>query len=187
MELYDLIAHLVRAFEKLGIKYFLTGSMASFYYGEPRFTNDIDVVADIREDYIPGLLKAFPETAFYISEDSIRRALRDKTQFNIIQPSVGLKIDVMIRKKDAFDDSRFKRIKRISPLEGLQADFASPEDVIIMKLKYYKEGKSDKHIRDIRSMLKISADLIDRSYIESWVDKLKLHDMWRDVLEGLKK
>jgi len=185
MEQYDLLKHLVNAFESLGIQYFVTGSIASIFYGEPRFTNDIDVVADIREAHISGLLKLFPDDEFYISEDAVRDAIKHKHQFNIIHPASGLKIDVIISKKEAFDNSRFERIKRISPIEDTQVNFASPEDVIIMKMRYYKGGESEKHLRDITGMLKISDDIIDREYIEKWVEKFDLEDIWKAILERL--
>ncbi len=187
MEQYELLKYLVNAFEKLGIRYFVTGSIASIFYGEPRFTNDIDIVADINENHILELLKLFPKEEFYISEEAILDAINHKYQFNIIHPSSGLKIDVIICKNDAFDNSRFKRIKRISPIEDTQANFSSPEDVIIMKMRYYKEGESEKHLRDISSMLKISGDIIDKNYIENWVDKLGLKDIWNAILERLEK
>lgn len=60
MELYDLLPQVVETFERLRIPYLVTGSVASMAYGEPRLTNDIDVVAGIREADIPGLLAAFP-------------------------------------------------------------------------------------------------------------------------------
>ncbi len=94
MEPYDLLKYMITAFEKLKIRYFITGSIASMFYGEPRFTNDIDVVADIREEHISGLLRLFPEKEFYLSDDSIRDAIKNQYQFNIIHPSSGLKIDV---------------------------------------------------------------------------------------------
>jgi hypothetical protein len=186
MEQFDLLRHLISVFESLSIRYFVTGSIASMFYGEPRFTNDIDVVAEVKEQHIPDLLKLFPCDEFYISEGAIRNAIKHSHQFNIIHPSSGLKIDVMICKKEPFDNSRFERIKRISPIEDTQANFASPEDVIIMKMRYYKEGESEKHLRDITGMLKISSDIIDRKYIESWVDKLGIEDIWRSILERLK-
>ncbi|MBM3708862.1 MAG: hypothetical protein FJW61_00365 [Actinobacteria bacterium] len=186
MEQFDLLRHLISVFESLGINYFVTGSIASIFYGEPRFTNDIDVVADIKEQHIPDLLKLFPNDEFYINEGAIRNAIKYCNQFNIIHPSSGLKIDVMICKKDPFDSSRFERIKRISPIEDMQANFASPEDVIIMKMRYYKDGGSEKHLRDITGMLKISCDIIDKKYIESWVNKLGIKDIWRSILERLK-
>ena len=159
--------------------------MASIFYGEPRFTNDIDVVAVIRDEHIPGLMKFFPENEFYLSEDAIRDAIRHKYQFNIIHPSSGLKIDVVISKEDDFDKSRFERINRITSVEETQVNFSSPEDVVIMKMKYYKEGESEKHIRDILSILKVSGDLIDKDYINFWVRKLSLLDIWNAIVSKL--
>lgn len=186
MELHELLKHLVKVFESLGIPYFVTGSMVSIFYGEPRFTNDIDVVADIKEEHISGLLRFFSEKEFYLSEDAIRDAIKRKYQFNIIHPSSGLKIDITICKKNEFDNSRFKRIKKITPIKDMQTNFSSPEDVIIMKMKYYKAGESEKHIRDITSMLKVSDNIINRDYINLWAKKLDLLDIWNDILNKLK-
>jgi len=187
MELSELLKYLVNAFERLQIRYFITGSIASMFYGEPRFTNDIDVVADIKEEHIPGLLKLFPEDEFYLSGDAIRDAIVNQYQFNIIHPASGLKIDIVISKEDDFNKSRFNRLKRVSPIEETHANLASPEDVIITKMKYYKEGESEKHLRDITSILKISGDNIDRNYIESWVKKFDLLDIWKAILNKLER
>ena len=76
MEPYDLLKYMVNAFESLGIRYFITGSIASIFYGEPRFTNDIDVVADIGEEHISGILKLFRDitSMLKISGDKIDMA-----------------------------------------------------------------------------------------------------------------
>jgi hypothetical protein len=102
-------------------------------YGEPRLTNDIDVVAEVREEHIPGLLAAFPADAFYLSEDAIREAIRRQGRFNIIHPGSGLKVDVIMRKETPFDRSRFARARVAHPAETYEAAFASPEDVMIKK------------------------------------------------------
>lgn len=185
MEQYELLRYLVRSFEELNIPYLVTGSTASIAYGEPRFTNDIDVVADVREEHIFGLKRCFPDSEFYLSAEAIKNAVRLRGQFNIIHPLSGLKIDVIIRKKDAFDDSRFKRIRRIHPIEDTEANFASPEDVIIKKMEYYKKGESEKHIRDITGILKISGEIVDYDYINQWAVRLKLKDIWDAVLKRL--
>ena len=186
MELRDLMQYLVNAFEKLGINYFITGSIASIFYGEPRFTNDIDVVAVITEAHVAGLLKLFPEDTFCLSEDAMRTAIKNSKQFNIIYPASGLKVDVIVSKKDSFDTSRFQRIKKISPADKSFANFSSPEDVIIMKMKYYKEGASEKHLRDITSMLKISGDSIDTDYIHQWAGRLGIEEIWQAIVNKLK-
>ena len=64
MEQSELLNHLIRCFESLGIPYLLTGSIASMAYGEPRFTNDIDIVADIKMEHIKGLKTAFQNMRF---------------------------------------------------------------------------------------------------------------------------
>ena len=93
---YELLEKVVKAFDRLRITYLVTGSVASMAYGEPRFTNDIDIVAGIGEEHIGGLVEAFPAEDFYISADMIRQAVRQPGQFNIIHPASGLKIDVII-------------------------------------------------------------------------------------------
>ena len=90
MELYDLLAQVVRTFERLRIPYLVTGSVASMAYGEPRLTNDIDVVAGIREADISDMVAAFPAPEFYLSDEAIRDAICRDGQFNIIHPGSGL-------------------------------------------------------------------------------------------------
>lgn len=178
MELYDLLAFVVQTFERLRIPYLVTGSVASMAYGEPRLTNDIDVVAGIREADISGLVTAFPAQEFYLSEEAVRDAIYREGQFNIIHPGSGLKVDVIVRKDTPFDRSRFARVRALRPAESYEAAFASVEDVIIKKLEYYREGGSEKHLRDIAGMLKISGQEIDRTYIADWADRLGLRDLW---------
>ncbi len=98
MELYELLEQVVLTFERLQIPYLITGSVASMAYGEPRLTNDIDLVAAIESKQIPELLAVFPPPSFYLSDEAIRTAITCQTQFNIIHPASGLKIDVMVRK-----------------------------------------------------------------------------------------
>jgi len=68
MELFDLLQKIAGALEHLDIPYIVTGSVASMAYGEPRLTNDIDIVAAIEERHIAGLLSAFPADEYYIED-----------------------------------------------------------------------------------------------------------------------
>jgi hypothetical protein len=185
MEQSELLGYLVRCLEKLGIPYFITGAVACIAYGEPRLTNDIDVVADVREEHIAKLRECFPAEEYYLDADAVWTAIKRRHQFNIIHPASGLKVDVMLSKDDAFDRSRFARTKRIRPLEDTEANFAAPEDVIIKKMEYYREGLSEKHIRDIMGILKISREMIDLGYISLWADRLNLEDIWLDIQNKL--
>ena len=185
MELYELLAMVVETFTRLGVPYLVTGSVASMAYGEPRLTNDIDIVAGIGEEHVPGLLAAFPADDFYLSKEAIEEAIHRQGQFNIIHPASGLKVDVIIRKETAFDRSRFARARTIRPAESYEATFAAAEDVIIKKMEYYREGGSDKHLRDITGILKVSAQEIDEGYIIEWSNRLGLREIWEMIKRRL--
>ena len=75
------------------------------------------------------------------------------------------------------------RRRRIRLLPDREAYAGTPEDVILSKLMYFAEGGSDKHLRDIVGMLRVSAGLIDRADIESWARKLGLEEGWAAVSE----
>ncbi len=179
---YELLERIVGVLTRLDISYLVTGSVGAMAYGEPRLTNDIDIVAAIEQRHVPALVAAFPEPEFYISAEMIVDAIRHRTQFNIIHPASGLKVDVIVRKETAFDRSRFSRVRRIKPAESYVANFAAPEDIIIMKMQYYREGGSEKHLRDIAGILKISRDQVDTAYIADWARRLGVTDIWETIL-----
>ena len=185
MGLFELLQKVVGVFERLGIPYLITGSVAAMAFGEPRLTNDIDIVAAIDEKYIKDLVMSFPSDEFYISEEMVREAIHRQGQFNIIHPESGIKVDVIIKQDTPFDNSRFERLHRIYPAESYQANFAAPEDVIIKKMEYYKAGGSEKHLRDITGILKISGETVDWDYITKWAKRLDLTEVWGAVREKL--
>lgn len=185
MELFEFLKKVVGVLERLEIPYLVTGAVAAMAYGEPRLTNDIDIVAAIEEKHVADLLKVFPSDEFYINEETAREAILKTGQFNIIHPASGLKMDIIIKQDSPFDNSRFSRVRRIYPAETYQANFAAPEDVIIKKMEYYKEGGSEKHLRDIAGILKISGEMVDRDYIAEWSHRLGLIQIWEAVQKRL--
>ncbi len=182
---YELLERIVETLERLEIPYLVTGSVAAMAYGEPRLTNDIDIVAAIEEKHVAGLVAAFPPAEFYFDEETAREAVRRRTQFNIIHPSSGLKVDIIVRKDTPFDRSRFGRIRRIKPSERYSASFAAPEDIIIMKMRYYLDGGSEKHLRDIAGILQVSRDEVDVSYIADWSHRLGITEAWEMILKRI--
>ncbi|MFN0011502.1 MAG: hypothetical protein ACKVS8_07645 [Phycisphaerales bacterium] len=177
----DLMLLAARVLEREGIDYCVVGSMASMIYGEYRSTMDVDVAADVHIEHIPALLAAFTEPDFYISEEGIRDALRCRSQFNAIHVRSGLKIDFMIPEDSPHASARMARAHRVEVAPGVRVLVAAPEDVILKKLEYYKEGGSDKHLRDIASMIKVSGETFDRAYLEQWVDTLGVREEWNAV------
>lgn len=181
MEPSDLVAAAAAILDRLGIEYLVTGSMASIVYGEPRFTNDVDIAIRATPDQAAKLAKAFPEPDFYASPDAARTAAAQHSQFNVIHPASGLKIDFMIPEDDDFNRSRFTRGRSVPVTSDSTAIYASPEDVIIRKLQYFKLGGSDKHLRDIRGIIKTSRSRIDLGYITAWASREGVTEIWNQI------
>ncbi len=184
---FELLALAVSILERLGLAYFVTGSSATIYYGEPRLTLDIDIVVSLPLNRVVNFCSEFPTSDFYVSVEAACAAVESKGQFNVIHPSSGLKIDFIIPGEDEFSRSRMHRARRVSPTPGVAAMFASPEDVIIKKLDYYREGGSEKHLRDIAGVVDVLGDRLDRGYIERWTAALGLQQQWESVLKRLAK
>jgi hypothetical protein len=187
MDQSELMRHVIHALEASGIGYMITGSQASAYYGEPRFTRDIDIVAELHEDQIGQFVGFFPPEDYYCDEEMIRKAIRQKSQFKSIHSKSGLKIDVILKKAAAFSREEFSRRKRGAVLEGLEAYFAAPEDVIIKKMQYYREGGSEKQLRDITGILKVTGDDIDLKYISLWAERLGVRKIWEAIVKRLQE
>jgi len=81
----------------------------------------------------------------------------------------------------------FSRIRRIKPADSYTANFAAPEDIIIMKMQYYRDGGSEKHLRDIAGILKISHDEVDTAYVSEWSLRLGLTDIWEIILKRVRQ
>lgn len=179
---HELLKVLAGELERLGLEFAVTGSMASTAYSVPRVTHDIDVVVALPPEKVPEFIAAFPPPDYYISEEAVRVAVAASSQFNIIHPTSGLKIDVMVAKDDEFDRSRMSRKRRLATGSQFATYFASPEDVIIKKMEFYEMGASDKHLRDIGAILRFQSDHIDREYIAEWAGKKGLLEIWNAIL-----
>lgn len=185
MEQSELLRYVVDTLEGLPLRYFITGSHAAMQYGEPRFTNDIDVVVDLPPSKVRELCARFPIDDFYVSEDAARGAATRGGQFNVIHPESGLKVDLIVAKEDQLDQERLRRATRLPTPGGGDAMFSTPEDLILKKMDFYREGGSDKHLRDIASVLKISGDRVDVGYVGDWAARLGLSQIWEAILQRI--
>jgi len=187
MEQSELLRHLCTTLDRLKIRYFITGSQATIAFGEPRFTNDIDVVVDLTRTQLKDFCAAFPESEYYLSRATAEDAIAKRHQFNIIHPTSGLKIDVIIQPNTPFDRQRMDRAVRLPVAADYDACFGSPEDVILKKLEFYQLGGGDRHLRDIAGVLKIMGEKIDRQYIANWAANLGVDDLWQAILRRVEE
>ena len=185
MKQYELLQRAVDFLEREGVPYRIVGAMASMAYGEARFTNDVDILVDLKDSVVDALDLEFPAPDFYLSASTAREAIRRRRPFHIIHVPSGLKLDIFQRRDTEFSLVDITHGQRLKSEGRFDAWFASPENVILMKLRYYQEGVSEKHLRDIASMLLVQDTAIDREYIASWAQKLGVAQEWNMILDRL--
>jgi hypothetical protein len=164
--------------ERLELRYGVTGSVAASIYGEPRLTADIDVVLLLPVHEIARLCAAFPEDKYYVPPQEILTIEAQRPQrgtFNLIHHASQFKADIYIAGTDPLHQWALTHRRRID-LDGDGLWVAPPEYVVIRKLEYFREGHSDKHLRDIRFML--AATSIDAAMIEREVTARGLQNEW---------
>ncbi len=171
----------VEAFEKLGIPYYIGGSVASSAYGIPRSTMDVDMVSDLKPAHVRSLVRML-ESSYYIDENMILDAIGRRSSFNIIHLETMLKIDIFVAKNTPYDMETFRR-RRKDTLDEEQetAEFylVSPEDIILNKLAWFRlgGGVSDRQWNDVLGVLKVQKNLLDDNYLKHWASELKVEDL----------
>lgn len=165
MDQTDLLAHVLETLERLKIAYMVVGSVASGAYGEPRITQDINVVLSINPEEASRLCAAFSADEFDVSRDAVMTALAEVGQFNVIHPTSGNKIDFIMARKDAWGREQMRRRQWVRILPQQEGFAARAEDLILSKMLYYKEDGSEKHLHDIAGILKISPGEVQRDYV----------------------
>ena len=176
----EVLRIITKKLDGLKIDYFLVGSLASMYYSRPRFTNDIDLVLQIRSNQVLDFEKAFNSEEYYcppieVLQDEINR----RGSFNLIHQESGIKIDIVMTKPTDFSRSEFGRRQKVELIPGFEAYIATPEDIIIKKLDFFREGGSEKHISDIREIF--SSTPINTEYVKTWCKNLGLENQLMKV------
>ena len=177
----DLLTLFTRPMESAGRQYFITGSMAGMVYGEPRLTMDVDLVLVLPQSAVATLITAFDETHFYCppKEVLLRESMRpQRGHFNLIHHETGFKADVYLAGNDPLHAWAMDR-RRLIEIGQDKIWIAPPEYVILRKLEFFREGRSEKHLRDIHSMIDRSAEEIDEPMLLNMIEKQGLTPVWQ--------
>ena len=183
MSQQELLKKVIRALESAGVEYMVSGSIASSLQGEPRLTHDIDLVVAIQEPKVGLLVSSFPAPDYYLDADTILDAIKQKRVFNLIDVNSGDKVDFWILTDEPFDVSRFKR-KYAQEVAGIKIVVSSPEDTILMKLRWAKlsEG-SEKQFVDALRVYEVQFEKLDIDYLKEWSKRLGINALFKKIQE----
>jgi hypothetical protein len=180
LEHLPILREVAAALTRLGINFALGGSWVSSMLGHARTTYDADITAEP----FPGREAEFvamfgPD--YYVSAESIRDAIRGQSSFNVLHPPTGFKVDVFIRKNTPFGRSVLDR-RRSAAIPGdppLQIDVVSAEDIILLKLEWFRIGgeTSDRQWNDVLGVLRVQAGRLDEAYLDQWAAELGVTDL----------
>ncbi|MCF7675607.1 MAG: hypothetical protein K9N23_20995 [Akkermansiaceae bacterium] len=181
----ELLEIFIKPLAHHGLDYLVTGSVAAMAYGEPRLTNDIDLILDIRGTDVAPLVAAFPAADFYLPPPEVIHCERIRPQrghFNIIHQQTMLKADVYLAGSDPLHRWAFEHARHLE-IDGIPVNFAPPEYVIIRKLEFFREGGSEKHLRDIAAMLAESGAELDHEVLNRQIPERGLDAAWQRANE----
>ncbi len=188
----------VKALDEIGAPYMIVGAFGGYPFGITRVTFDIDILVDLREEDFDALSQRFPLPRYYADPEMMRNSVQMGIMFNLIDTNEGIKADLVPLKREpdyqiAFD----RRVRRdfVDPAgNSFSAWVAQPSDIIVGKLNAWNEGRSDKHPKDIFSMLvfdlsgasdvSIDYDLIAKEAKQTGQETL---EMWNQVLARAKE
>jgi hypothetical protein len=179
--------------ESLGVTYAIGGSVAAMMYSEPRFTIDVDLMVSAPLQQLNQLVREVESWQVYITpfEAIVETNLPGGMPFNIIDGTIGTKADLYIAKGSGLDASAMARRRKLvwDRQTGTAAWFLSPEDVILYKLSYYRQGGevAQKHPTDIARMLDMIGAQLDLTYLSQWAAAIGVADLWQALWDEFQK
>lgn len=167
MDELDVLGDVTSRLEGAGVAYMLTGSLATSYHAQPRMTRDIDLVVELSEEDTQRIIDAF-RPGYYLSEGAVRDAIRDRSLFELIHIESVTKVGFLVRRDEPYRLAEFERRREVR-LGGLTIWLVSKEDLIISKIAWARDSRSELQRRDVLSLL---ASGYDREYVDRWLRRL---------------
>ncbi len=181
---------MLEALEAAGVEYLIGGAIAEWAWGEPRATQDLDIVINLPIKSVGKFSKELEKRKMLVPADIILDTMmedRADIPLNAIHMYSGLKADLyLMRDGDVLRQSAFQRRQLVDygpPIGKVYVH--SPEDLILYKLMYLSLSGQPKHARDIAAILRAKKDQVDFGYIEKWVAQLGLGAVWKELLDGV--
>jgi len=180
MEDWQIVSQIAQVLESNNIPYAIVGGYSAIYWGRPRFTQDADIIADLKGDQIDLIVDALQKD-FVISPKAIQDAVRHRSEFNLIHQSEVFKTDIWVAANTPYDLEVLRRRKR-GMLVQVPVYFQSPEDTILSKLRWCKLSNfSERQFADALGVYEIQEPSLDQTYLDHWAKVLDVSDLLQEI------
>lgn len=175
-ECLERISQLLRVCET---RFYLTGGAAAIAYGDPRTTQDVDVIVDAKALHLRRSLffEHLRQEGFLFNEQAIQTAITSGSLFQLIDPKSALKFDLYPRD---LVPGGLDRAVEVEVMPGLVLPVASRPDLVISKLIWVSKG-SHKSRRDLRQIM-LRANEAEKTLVDELANRLKLWTLFCEVL-----
>jgi hypothetical protein len=180
----ELAAQLHNIFVTVNVPYYVTGGVAAITYGEPRTTRDLDIVISVPREACTPLISALESAGFYVPgvEDVVSGRMRT---LQVTQIATISRADLVLADDTDYERLKFQRRRLITLPGGTEVFLASPEDVVVNKLRWGKQSQSEKQWRDVLGVLKTQQEILDYEYMHHWAAEFDLSsDLEQVTLEA---
>ncbi len=172
-------------FEALGVRYYVTGSLASSAHGIARASLDVDLVAELESGHVESFVRCLG-SGYYLPHDHIRAAVNERRSFNLIHLATMFKVDVFVARRRPFDAQAVDRARPQAfdaSADARKVPVATAEDTVLAKLEWFRRGgeTSERQWWDIVGVLKVARDG-DRVHLRLWADALGVADLLERAL-----
>lgn len=190
LDIASFLKLVIEALNAAGIEYLIGGAIATWAWGEPRATQDLDLIVKIPIKSVNKLSKELQKRDMLVpAEIILDNILEDRADIpiNAIHMHSGLKADLYpVREGDELRRSAFQRREQVDYGPPIGTVYIhSPEDLILYKLIYFGLSQQSKHARDIAAILKAKKNDLDLHYIEGWAARLGLSSLWKEMLDNV--
>ncbi len=168
------LERIINALEDANIPYMISGSIGSSFHGQPRATNDADIVIDPTTQQLSAFVESLGPK-YYLSKEAAQQAITNRSMFNVIDTQSACKADLIIRKNRPYSQQEFSRRTEANFL-GIDVYVLSPEDSILSKLEWAKGRQSETQFKDALGVLIAQKDNLNFDYLKKWAKELGIED-----------
>lgn len=178
MQQVDVLRDVALRLDRAGLEYMLTGSVAANFYVTERTTIDIDLVVAIGFPDVDRIVELFADT-YYLDETAIVDAITCGSSFNLIHYSLQIKVDLIIGKDTEYRREQFRRRHQL-PYSDVTIWVIAPEDLVLAKLDWARDSRSEKQLNDVKTILS-RVEALDHQYLDFWAGRLGVASLLGEV------